>query len=448
MASEKMMYTYTDEAPMLATHAFYPILQAFCKHASVNVELKDISVAGRMIALFPENLKPEQRQDDILSELGELAKSGKANIIKLPNVSASIPQLKECIEELQKKGYDIPNYPDEPKDDKEKEIKGRYGKILGSAVNPVLRQGNSDRRAAVPVKQYAFDNPHKMGDWNGSKTCVRSMSDGDFYAHERSLIIEEDCDARIELLADDGTVEVLRAKWPMQKGDVVDVTFMNCKLLCDFYEECIQEAKEKGILFSLHLKATMMKTSDPIMFGHCVKVYFKDLFAKYADTFARLGVDANNGLAELYKRIATLPEAEKKAIEADIMATYAKRGAVAMVDGGRGITNFHVSSDIIIDNSMPTALRDGGKMWDTQDKQQDFLATIPDRGYGCTFDEVVKFCQKHGKFDPKTMGATPNVGLMAEKAEEYGSHPNTFELKKTGTVHVIVNGCNKVLRGV
>jgi len=443
-----MMYTYTDEAPMLATHAFFPILKAFCHHAKINLELKDISVAGRIIAHFPENLKPDQKMNDILTELGELAKSGNANIIKLPNISASNPQLKECIAELQKAGFDIPNYPEDPKDDKEKEIKERYGKILGSAVNPVLRQGNSDRRSAIPVKEYAYKYPHKMGSWEGSKTCVRSMDDGDFYAHERTTVVEEDCDARIELLADDGTVEVLRAKWPMQKGDVIDVTFMNCQLLCQFYEDCIQEAKELGIMFSLHLKATMMKTSDPIMFGHCVKVFFKDVFAKYADTFAKLGVNVNNGLGDVYKKIAVLPDAEKKAIEDDIMATYEKRGPVAMVDGGKGITNLHVPSDIIIDNSMPTAIRDGGKMWNTADKTEDFLATIPDRGYGCTFDEVVKFCQKNGAFDPKTMGSVPNVGLMAEKAEEYGSHPNTFELKKTGTVHVVVNGSNKLLTGV
>jgi isocitrate dehydrogenase len=448
MAGGKMMYTYTDEAPMIATHAFYPIIQAFCKHASIDVELRDISLAGRVIANLSEYLKEDQRTPDFLAELGELAKSGNANIIKLPNVSASLPQLKECIAELQGQGYALPNYPEEPQTDEEKKVKALYAGVIGSNVNPVLRQGNSDRRSAVPVKEYAYANPHRMGSWDGSKTCVRSMDDGDFYSHERTMIVDEDCDCRIELLADDGTVEVLRAKWPMAKGDVIDVTFMNCKLLCDFYEDCIQEAKAKGILFSLHLKATMMKTSDPIMFGHCVKVFFKDVFAKYKDTFAKLGVNANNGLGDLYKKIATLPDAEKKAIEADIMATYETRGAMAMVDGGKGITNLHVPSDIIIDNSMPSAIRDGGKMWDTADKQQDFLATIPDRGYGCTFDEVVKFCQKNGAFDPKTMGCVPNVGLMAEKAEEYGSHPNTFEIKKTGTVHVVTNGTNRLLRGV
>jgi len=448
--SEKIMYTYTDEAPMLATHAFYPIIKAFCRHASIDVELADISVAARVIGNFSDTdewLKPDQKLPDTLTDLGKLAQSGQANIIKLPNVSASVPQLKECIKELQGQGYALPDFPEVPKDDMEKDIKARYGKVIGSAVNPVLREGNSDRRAAVPVKEYAVRYPHKMGSWDGSKTVVRSMKDGDFYSHERSFIAEEDCEAQIELRGDDGVTDVLREKLPIKKGDVIDATYMDITLLQEFYEECIQEAKEKGILFSLHLKATMMKVSDPIMFGHCVKVFFKDVFAKYADTFAKLGVDANNGLGDVYAKIAKLPEAEKKAIEADIMATYEKRGKVAMVDGGRGITNLHVPSDIIIDNSMPSAIRDGGKMWNTEDKQVDFLATIPDRGYGCTFDEVVEFCKKNGAFDPKTMGGCPNVGLMAQKAEEYGSHPNTFEVKKTGTVRIVDKKSGKVLVG-
>jgi len=404
----------------------------------VGVELKDISVAGRVLANFPEFLKEEQRMDDILTELGKLAQSGQANIIKLPNISASIPQLKECIAELQAKGYAVPNYPEEPKDDKEKDIKARYGKVLGSAVNPVLREGNSDRRAAVPVKEYAKKYPHRMGSYDGCKTVVRCMKDGDFYSHERSFVAQEDVTVRIELVPEDGSAtEVLREKLPLARGDVVDTTYMSSKLLCEFYEECIQEAKEKDILFSLHLKATMMKVSDPIMFGHCVKVFYKDVFAKYADTFAKLGVDANNGLGDVYKKIASLPDAEKNAIEADIMECYKTRGKMAMVDGGKGITNLHVPSDIIIDNSMPTAIRDGAKMWNTADKTEDFLATIPDRGYGLCFDEVIEFCKKNGAFDPKTMGGCPNVGLMAQKAEEYGSHPNTFEVKKAGTVRLV-----------
>jgi isocitrate dehydrogenase len=447
MASEKIMYTYTDEAPMLATHAFFPIIKAFCRHANVDVEMKDISLSGRVIGNFSDCLKDDQKMEDVLTQLGKLAQSGQANIIKLPNISASIPQLKECIKELQGQGFAVPDYPEDPKDDKEKEIKARYGKVLGSAVNPVLREGNSDRRAAVPVKEYAVRYPHKMGKWDNSKTCVRSMKDGDFYSHERSTIVTEDSEAQIELRADDGTTTVLREKLPLQKGDVIDSSYMDSKLLCDFYEDCINEAKEKGILFSLHLKATMMKVSDPIMFGHCVKVYFKDVFAKYADTFAKIGVNANNGLGDVYKKIAALPEDERKAIEADIMATYEKRGAMAMVDGGRGITNLHVPSDIIIDNSMPTAIRDGGKMWNTKDEQEDFLATIPDRSYGGCFAEVVEFCRKNGAFDPTTMGGCPNVGLMAQKAEEYGSHPNTFEVKQAGTVRVVDKKTGKVLLG-
>jgi isocitrate dehydrogenase len=445
--AETIMYTYTDEAPMLATHAFFPIIKAFCHHASVDVQLRDISVAARVLSHFPDYLKENQKVPDTLADLGKLAESGTANIIKLPNVSASLPQLKECIKELQGQGFALPDYPEEPKDDKEKDIKARYGKAIGSAVNPVLREGNSDRRAAVPVKEYAQRYPHRMGSWDGSKTCVKCMEDGDFYSHERSCIIEEDCEARIELLGDDGIIDVLRETLPLQKSDVLDATFMDVKLLQAYYEDCIEEAKARDILFSLHLKATMMKVSDPIMFGHCVKVYFKDVFAKYADTFAKLGVNANNGLGDLYKKISSLPLEEKKAIEDDIMATYGPRAKMAMVDGGRGITNLHVPSDIIIDNSMPSALRDGGKMWNTADKQEDFVAAIPDRGYGLCFDEVVKFCQKNGAFDPKTMGGCPNVGLMAQKAEEYGSHPNTFELKKSGTVRIVAKSSGRVLLG-
>merc|ERR1719343_1330074 len=445
---ETIMYTYTDEAPMLATHAFYPIVKAFCHHAKIDVQLKDISVAGRVLAQFPECLNDSQKTDDILMELGVLAQSGKANIIKLPNISASIPQLKECIKELQSQGFAVPDYPEEPKDDREKAIKASYGKVLGSAVNPVLREGNSDRRAAVPVKEYAFRYPHSMGKWDtNSKTVVRSMKDGDFYSHERSVAVEAPCTARIELRADDGTTTVLKEKLPLKAGDVVDGTFMDCKELCAFYEGAIREAQASGVLFSLHLKATMMKVSDPIMFGHCVKVYFKDVFAKHKDTFANLGVDANNGLGDVYKKIASLPESEREEIKNAIMDTYKQRGSMAMVDSHKGITNLHVPSDVIIDNSMPTAIRGGGKMWNVDDKEQDFVATIPDRGYAVVFHEVVEFCKKHGAFDPKTMGACPNVGLMAQKAEEYGSHPCTFEIEKPGTVCIVVNETEQVLMG-
>jgi len=448
MASESIMYTYTDEAPMLATHAFFPVVKAFSKNADVDVQLKDISVAGRVLAHFPDYLASDQKCEDILAQLGKLAQSGQANIIKLPNISASIPQLKECIKELQGQGFKIPDYPEEAKTDAEKDIKARYGKVLGSAVNPVLREGNSDRRAAVPVKEYAFRYPHSMGKWEStSKTVVRCMEDGDFYSHERSVNITEDCEAMIEFIGEDGVRKVLKESMPLKKDEVLDATFMDCELLREFYEKSIQEAKDKNVLFSLHLKATMMKVSDPIMFGHCVKVYYKDVFAKHKDTFAKLGVDANNGLGDVYKKIASLPEAEKKAIEADIMAVYDSRGKMAMVDSNRGITNLHVPSDIIIDNSMPTAIRAGGKMWNKDDKEEDFLATIPDRGYGHVFDETVKFCQQNGAFDPKTMGACPNVGLMAQKAEEYGSHPNTFEMQQSGTVRIVVKSTGQVLLG-
>jgi len=443
------MYTYTDEAPMLATHAFYPIVKAFCSQASVPVELKDISVAGRVLAQFPDYLTQEQKEHDILSELGELAKKGLGNIVKLPNVSASIPQLKECIVELQAKGYKIPEYPEDPKTEEEKEIKLRYAKILGSAVNPVLREGNSDRRAAVPVKEYAFKYPHSMGKWvPNSKTHVASMEDGDFYSHEKSVVIDEACNVRIEMLsAADGKVTVLKEKIPLKKGEVLDASFMNCKLLREFYEREISDAKAQGVLFSLHLKATMMKISDPIMFGHCVKAYFKDVFEKYAATFDKLGVNANNGLGDVYKKIASLPESERKAIEADLMATYDRQAKMAMVDSHKGITNLHVPSDVIIDNSMPTAIRGGGKMWDINDTEQDFKATIPDRCYAGVFSECVEFCKKNGAFDPKTMGACPNVGLMAQKAEEYGSHPTTFEASEDGTIQIVEISTDKVLLG-
>merc|ERR1719210_2928279 len=361
-----------------------------------------------MLAHFTDYLKEEQKTDDILAWLGELAQSGNANIIKLPNVSASIPQLKECIAELQSQGFALPDYPENPKDDKEKDINARYGKVLGSAVNPVLREGNSDRRAAVPVKEYAFRYPHSMGKWAPeSKTSIRCMADGDFYSHERSLSVSQACEARIEhVSAVDGTITVLRPKLPLTEKEVLDATFMDCALLCDFYEKAIQEAKEKNVLFSLHLKATMMKVSDPIMFGHCVKVFYKDVFAKYKDKFAELGVDANNGLGDVYKKIASLPEAERKAIEADILATYdpSSRGKVAYVDSSKGITNFHVPSDIIIDNSLPTAIRAGGKMWNVDDKEEDFIGTVPDRAYGQVFSECVEFCRRMGHSTPRPWG--------------------------------------------
>jgi len=447
-ASNKIIYTYTDEAPMLATHAFYPIVKAFVSKAGVAMEMKDISVAARLISQFPEFLKEEQRMPDDLTALGKLCQAGQANIIKLPNISASVPQLRECIAELQAQGYAVPNYPEDPKDDKEKEIKARYGKVLGSAVNPVLREGNSDRRAAIPVKEYAFRYPHSMGKWApDSKTSVASMTDGDFYSHEKSVVIPEATEARIELLGDDGSVTVLKEKIALLPGEVLDGTFMNCQALREFYDKQIDEAAKQGVLFSLHLKATMMKISDPILFGHCVKVYYKDVFAKHGATFEKLGVDVNNGLGDVYKKISSLPEAQKKEIEADIQAVYSKRAKMAYVDSHKGITNLHVPSDIIIDNSMPTAIRAGGKMWNKDDKEEDFLAAIPDRCYATVFQETIDFCRKNGAFDPKTMGACPNVGLMAQKAEEYGSHPTTFEVKANGTMRIVDNKTGRLLVG-
>lgn len=443
-----IMYTYTDEAPMLATHAFFPIIKAFCHHANVDVQLKDISVAGRVLAQFPDYLTEAQKTNDILTELGKLAQSGDANIIKLPNVSASVPQLKECIAELQSQGFALPEFPEEPKDGKEKDIKARYSKVLGSSVNPVLREGNSDRRAAIPVKEYAFRYPHSMGKWApDSKTHVSSMKDGDFYSHERSVCIEKACEARIEHLAKDGTVTVLVKKLPLLAGEVLDASFMNCQALTRFFDEQIDDAKDKNVLFSLHLKATMMKISDPIMFGRCVKAYFKDVFDKWGPTFAKIGVNPNNGLGDIYKKIAQCTPTEREAIENDIKSTYTKRGKMAMVDSNNGITNLHVPSDIIIDNSMPTAIRGGGKMWNADDKEEDFKATIPDRCYAGVFHEVIEFCKKNGAFDPTTMGACPNVGLMAQKAEEYGSHPTTFEAESDGTIRIVDNATDLTLLG-
>jgi len=427
--AETIMYTYTDEAPMLATHAFYPIVAAFCKQANVKLQKKDISVAGRVLAQF-DLFKDE------LAELGKLAREGGANIIKLPNISASIPQLKECIAELQGKGFQIPNYPEgEPTNEAEKEAKEKYGKVLGSAVNPVLREGNSDRRAAVPVKEYAKVYPHGMGAFSPEcKTCVMSMDGHDFYGNEKSCVVDNDCTAKIVLVGNDGTTTTLKEKLPLQAKEVLDASFMSHKALCAFYGKAIKEAQDQDILFSLHLKATMMKVSDPILFGHCVKVYYKEVFEKYKTEFAELKVNANNGLGDVYKKIADHPK--KTEIEAAIMACYNGR-KMAMVDGGRGITNLHVPSDIIIDNSMPTAIKAGGKMWNVDDKEEEFLAAIPDRSYAGVFKTCVDFCKANGQFDPKTMGCCPNVGLMAQKAEEYGSHPCTFEIAQDGKVKIM-----------
>ena len=436
--ADKIIYTKTDEAPMLATYSFLPIINAFSKAAGVSVELRDISLAGRVIAVFPEYLTPAQKQHDALAELGELAKTPEANIIKLPNISASIPQLVATIKELQKQGYKLPDYPENPKDDKEKEIKTRYDKVKGSAVNPVLREGNSDRRAPLSVKAYARKHPHKMGAWTSdSKTHVTHMKGGDFRSNEKSLTIPAATTAKIEFVGVDGKVTVLKDKIALQAGEVLDATFMSVKALRKFLEEQIEEAKKQGVLFSLHMKATMMKISDPKIFGHAVTVFYKDVFEKHGETLKKLGVDPDNGIGDLYAKIKALPEDQRKAIEDDIKAVYQKRPPMAMVNSDKGITNLHVPSDIIIDASMPPVIRDSGKMWNPEGKLQDVKCVIPDASYAPVYHEVVEFCKKHGAFDPKTMGSIPNVGLMAQAAEEYGSHDKTFKAPGNGTIRIV-----------
>ncbi|MCA9987313.1 MAG: NADP-dependent isocitrate dehydrogenase [Anaerolineales bacterium] len=436
--SAKIIYTYTDEAPMLATYSLLPIIKAFTDAADVAVELSDISLAGRIIANFPEKLTDAQRQPDALTELGELAKTPDANIIKLPNISASIPQLTAAIKELQDHGYDIPDYPAEPQNEAEAEIKARYAKVLGSAVNPVLREGNSDRRVAAPVKQYAKNNPHSMGKWSpDSKSKVAHMDGGDFYGSEQSVVLPAADDVKIVLKTNDGEEKVLKASTPVLAGEVIDASVMNVAALREFYAKAIAEAKELDVLLSLHVKATMMKVSDPILFGHAVTVFYKDVFDKHADTFAELGVNPNNGLGDVYAKIASLPEAKRAEIEADIQAVYGQQPPVAMVDSDRGITNFHVPSDVIIDASMAAAIRSAGQMWGPDGKTKDMLAIIPDRSYATMYQEVIRFSQENGTFDVTTMGNVSNVGLMAQKAEEYGSHDKTFEIPAAGKVQVV-----------
>jgi isocitrate dehydrogenase len=445
MTTPKIYWTKVDEAPGLATYSLLPIVQAFTKAAGVVVETKNISLAGRIIANFPESLTPSQRIADELTELGELTLRPEANIIKLPNVSASSPQLKTAIKELQSLGYKIPDYPEDPKTDAEKEIKARYGKIIGSAVNPVLREGNSDRRAAASVKQFARKNPHKMGAWSAdSKTHVAHMNGGDFYGSEKSVTVSDAGAVRIEFVGADGKTAVLKEKTTLKAGEIIDACIMSRRALRAFYEEQMQDAKKQGVLLSLHLKATMMKISDPIMFGHAVTVYFKDVFEKHAAVIKELGVNVNNGLGDLYAKIGKLPDAKCAEIEADIQATYKTRPKLAMVNSDKGITNLHVPSDIIVDASMPAMIRDSGKMWGADGKLHDTKAMIPDRCYAGVYQVVIEDCKKHGAFDPKTMGSVPNVGLMAQKAEEYGSHDKTFEIAANGTVRV-VDAAGKVL---
>jgi isocitrate dehydrogenase len=446
MSDLEIIWTKVDEAPALATFSLLPIVEAFVGTAGVTMKLKDISLTGRILANFPEKLTQSQRINDELAELGQLAMRPEANIIKLPNISASIPQLKAAIKELQGKGYDVPDYPDDAATDAEKDIRSRYGRVLGSAVNPVLREGNSDRRAAGAVKQYARNNPHKMGAWSAdSKTRVAHMSGGDFYGSEVATTVAAATNARIELVGADGAVTVLKAKTPLQAGEIIDATAMSRKALRAFYAAQIDDAKKQGVLFSLHLKATMMKVSDPILFGHCVSVFFADVFEKHAAALARIGVDPDNGMGDLLTRIETLPDAEKAAIKADIAATYAQRPGLAMVNSDRGITNLHVPSDVIIDATMPAMIRESGRMWGADGKLHDTKAVIPDRSYARLYQAVIEDCKAHGAFDPKTMGTVPNVGLMAQQAEEYGSHDKTFEIPRDGTVRVVADDATVLL---
>ena len=436
-SNPKIIYTETDEAPALATYSLLPIVKAFTKQAGIDIETRDISLASRILSNFPDNLTDEQKQVDALNELGELAKTPDANIIKLPNISASVPQLKAAINELQSAGYDIPDFPEEVSTDEQKILKARYAKVLGSAVNPVLREGNSDRRVAAPVKEYAQKHPHSMGAWlSDSKTHVASMQDGDFYSSEKSVVIENAGDVKIELISDDDQNQILKEATPVLVGEIIDASVMNIKALCAFFEDAIEDAKEEGVLLSLHMKATMMKVSDPIIFGHAVSVYYKEVFKKHAETFEKLGVNTRNGLGDVYTKISELPDAERKEIENDIHAVNQSRAELAMVNSDKGITNLHVPSDVIIDASMPAAIRSSGKMWGTDGKLHDTKAMIPDRNYAGIYQATIDFCIEHGAFDVTTMGNVSNVGLMAQKAEEYGSHDKTFEIPSNGTVQV------------
>jgi isocitrate dehydrogenase len=442
----KIIYTLTDEAPALATYSLLPIVSAFTAAADVTVETRDISLAARIIANFPDHLTPGQQISDALSELGEMAKRPDANIVKLPNVSASIPQLEAAIAELQAKGYALPDYPANPTTDEERTIKATYAKILGSAVNPVLREGNSDRRAPPSVKNYAKNNPHSMGAWSAeSKTHVASMTEGDFYGSEKSMTVPKATTFTIEFVGKDGSTQRLKEAAPLQGGEIIDASVMSQSALRAFLADAIADAKAQGILFSIHMKATMMKVSDPIIFGQAVEVFFKDVFEKHADTFAQLGVNASNGLGDVYAKIDTLEAAKKAEIEADLQAVFAAQPDVAMVDSDKGITNLNVPSDVIIDASMPAMIRASGQMWNKEGKQQDTLAVIPDRCYAGVFQETINFCKHHGAFDPTTMGSVPNVGLMAQKAEEYGSHDKTFQMSTAGTVKVVAENGDVLL---
>jgi isocitrate dehydrogenase len=450
-AQPDIIYTKVDEAPELASGSFLPIIQSFAKTAGVNVGTKDISLAGRIIAQFPDKLKPEQRQPDDLALLGEIVLTPESNVIKLPNISASIPQIQGAVKELQSQGYAIPDYPEDPQNDEEKAIKAKFDKVKGSAVNPVLRQGNSDRRASSSVKQYAQKNPHRMGKWTkDSKSHVAHMSGGDFFGNEKSATITEQTagKGRIEFVGADGSTKVLKDGVTLDKGDVVDATRMSVKALRQFFRDQVADAKKNpDALFSLHMKATMMKVSDPIIFGHCVTVFFEDVFKKHEKAFNELGVNANNGLGDVYAKIGNLPEAQQAEIKADIQTALKNGPTMAMVDSDKGITNLHVPSDIIIDASMAAALRTSGKMWGPDGKEHDMKAIIPDRSYAGIYQAVVDFCRENGEFNPATMGSVPNVGLMAQKAEEYGSHDKTFEAPGNGSIKVI-DGAGNVLHQI
>jgi isocitrate dehydrogenase len=441
-----IIYTQTDEAPALATYSFLPIVQAFTKHSGITVETRDISLAGRIISQFPDFLSEDQKIPDALAELGALTLTPEANIIKLPNVSASVPQLKAAIAELQSKGYPLPNFPESPSTTAEIDIKARYAKVMGSAVNPVLREGNSDRRAPKAVKDYAKKHPHSMGAWTAdSKTTVASMEgNGDFFSNEKSICVPAATDVKIEFIAADGTTKVLKESTPLKAGEILDATYLSKAALVDFLAKQIAKAKADGLLLSLHMKATMMKVSDPIIFGHAVEVFFKDLIAKHATTLKELGVDFRNGFGDLVAKLEKLPTDKKADIEADIQAAFASGPALSMVNSDRGITNLHVPSDVIVDASMPAMIRAGGKVWDAQGKTGDTLAIIPDSSYAGIYQATIDFCKKNGALDPKTMGSVPNVGLMAQAAEEYGSHNKTFEIPAAGTVN-ITDSTGKVL---
>ena len=438
MTTPKIIYTITDEAPALATYSFLPIIEKFTSIAGIDVESSDISLAARILATFPDYLSEEQKVEDALSELGALTQDPEANIIKLPNISASIHQLREAIAELNEHGFKVPEYPDEPRSEEEEEIQARYTKILGSAVNPVLREGNSDRRAPIAVKNYARKNPHSMGYWSqASRTHVAHMRGGDFFSHETSTTVEKACNVRIEFEDANGNITVMKPELPLLDGEVIDAMYMSKKALCDFFDEQLDDAKNTGILFSLHVKATMMKVSHPIVFGYAVRRFYKELFDQHGETLEQIGANPNNGLSHIYQKIEELPISQRLEIESTIRACYLHRPELAMVDSDRGISNLHVPSDVIVDASMPAMIRQGGKMYGADGKLKDTKAVIPESTYATIYQEVINFCKTHGAFDPVTCGSVPNVGLMAQKAEEYGSHDKTFEVKGDGTMRIV-----------